>query len=87
MSLHGLLQGYLYLLLLYLHRLRVFQNRVLRIFRLKKDEVAGGWRKLHNEELHTWHFLPNIIRIIKSRSMRLAGDVAGMGIIGMHIAY
>jgi hypothetical protein len=33
------------------HRLKVFENRVLRIFGLKKDEVTGGWRKLHNEEL------------------------------------
>jgi hypothetical protein len=33
------------------HRLRVFENRVLRIFGPKRNEVAGGWRKLHNEEL------------------------------------
>jgi hypothetical protein len=34
------------------HRLRVFENRVLRIFGPKREEVAGGWRRLHNEELH-----------------------------------
>jgi hypothetical protein len=38
------------------HRLRVFENRVLRrIFRPKRDEVIGGWRKLHNEELHNFY--------------------------------
>jgi hypothetical protein len=37
------------------HRLRVFENRVLRIFGLKRDEVTGGWRKVHNEELHKLH--------------------------------
>jgi hypothetical protein len=58
------------------HRLRVFENRVLRrIFRLKGDDVTGGLRKLHNEELHNLYSLPNIIRTIKSRSMRLAGHV------------
>jgi hypothetical protein len=48
------------------HRLRVFENRVLRrIFGLKRDEVTGGWRKLHNEELHNLYSSPSIIRIIK----------------------
>jgi hypothetical protein len=59
----------------------VFENRVLRrIFGPKRDEVTGGWRKLHNEKLH--HNLcssSSIIRIIKSRSMRSAGHVAGIG--------
>jgi hypothetical protein len=62
------------------HRLRVFENRVLRrIFGPKRDEVTGGWRKLHNEELHNLYSSPSIIRIIKSRRMRWAGDVARMG--------
>jgi hypothetical protein len=52
------------------HRLRVFENRVLRrIFGPKRDEVAGGWRKLHNEELHNVYSSPSIIRMIKSRRM------------------
>jgi hypothetical protein len=52
------------------HRLRVFENRVLRrIFEPKRDEVIGGWRKLHNEELHNLYCSPNIIRMIKSRRM------------------
>jgi hypothetical protein len=47
------------------HRLRVFENRVLRrIFGPKRDEVTGGWRKLHNEELRNLHFSPSIIRMI-----------------------
>jgi hypothetical protein len=41
-----------------------------RIFGLRGDEVTGGWRKLHNEELHDWYSSPSIIRIIKSRGMR-----------------
>jgi hypothetical protein len=49
----------------------VFENRVLRrIFVLKRDEIVGGWRKLHNEELHNLHSSPNIIRMIKSRRIR-----------------
>jgi PAS domain-containing protein len=61
------------------HRLRVFENRVLRrIFGLKRDEVKGEWRKLLNEELHDLYSSPSIIRIIKSRRMRWAGHVARM---------
>jgi hypothetical protein len=53
------------------HRLRVFENRVLRrIFEQKGDEVMGGWRKLHNEELHDLYSSQTIIGIIKSRRMR-----------------
>jgi hypothetical protein len=50
------------------HRLRVFENWVLRrIFGLKRNEVMGEWRKLHNEELHNVYALPDIIRMIRSR--------------------
>jgi hypothetical protein len=49
----------------------VFENRVLRkIFGLKRDEVIGDWRKLHNEELHELYSLPSVIRMINSRRMR-----------------
>jgi hypothetical protein len=62
------------------HRLRVFENRVLRrIFGPKRDEVTGGWRKLHNEELHGLYSSPSIVRAIKVRWMRWAGRVARMG--------
>jgi hypothetical protein len=54
-------------------------DRVLRIFRPKRDEVTGEWRKLHNEELHILYSSPNIIRQIQSRRMRWAGHVARMG--------
>jgi hypothetical protein len=48
------------------HRLRVFENRVhRRIFRPKRDEVTGGWRKLQNEELHSLYSSPSIVRVIK----------------------
>jgi hypothetical protein len=47
------------------HRLSVLENRVLRrIFGSKRDEVTGGWRKLHIEELHSLYSSPNIIRMI-----------------------
>jgi hypothetical protein len=53
------------------HRLRVFENRVLRrILGPKRDEVTGDLRELHNEELHNLYCSPNIIRMIKSRRMR-----------------
>jgi hypothetical protein len=53
------------------HKLRVFENRVLRrIFGPKRDGVTGGWRKLYNEELHNLYSTPSIIRIMKSRGMR-----------------
>jgi hypothetical protein len=59
------------------HRLRVFENRVLRIFGPKR-EGDGSWRKLHNDELHSLYSSPNIVRVIKSRRMRWAGHVAGL---------
>jgi hypothetical protein len=60
------------------HRLKVFENRVLRIFGPKRDE-DGSWRKLHNDEFHNLYSTPNIVRVIKSRRMRWAGHVARMG--------
>jgi hypothetical protein len=55
----------------------MFENRVLRrIFGPKRDEVTGGWRKLHSEELHNLYSSPSIIRMIKSRRMRWAEHVA-----------
>jgi len=57
------------------HRLRVFENRVLRIFGHKREEVVGGWRRLHNEELHNLY----TTRVIKSRRMRWTGHVSCMG--------
>jgi hypothetical protein len=49
---------------------------MLRIFGPKRDEETGGWRKMHNEELHNLYSSPSIIRIIKSRRMRGAGHIA-----------
>jgi hypothetical protein len=60
--------------------LRVFENSVLRrIFGPKRDGATGGWRKLHNEELHGLYSSPSIVRVIKGRRMRLAGHVARLG--------
>jgi hypothetical protein len=62
------------------HRLRVFDNRVLRsIFRPKRDEVTVEWRKIRIEELHDLYPSPKIVRVIKSRRMRWAWHVARMG--------
>jgi len=67
-------------------RLRVFENSVLRrVFGSKRDEVTGEWRKLPNEELREFYFLPNIVRVVKSRRMRWVEHVARMGEgIGVH---
>jgi hypothetical protein len=61
------------------HRLRVFENRVLRRIFGPKREEDGPWRKLHNDELHSLYSSPNIVRAIKSRRMRWAGHVASRG--------
>ena len=61
------------------HRLRLFENRVLRrIFGRKRDEVTGEWSKLHNEELYDLYSSPSIVRVMKSRRMRWLGIVARM---------
>jgi hypothetical protein len=61
-------------------RLRVFENRALRIiFGPKWEEMAGGWRILYNEELHNLYASLNIIWMIKSRMMKWVGHVACMG--------
>ena len=61
-------------------KLRVFENRVLRgIFGTERDEVRWDWRKLHNEELNDLYCSPSIVRVIKTRRMRWAGQVARMG--------
>jgi hypothetical protein len=60
-------------------RLRVFKNRVFRrIFGPKRDEMTGEWRKLHNE-INDLYSSPKTIRVIKSRRIKLAGNVARMG--------
>jgi hypothetical protein len=70
------------------HRLRVFEDRVLRrMFGPRRDEVIGGWRKLHNEGLHGLHSSPNLIKLKKRKTMRWTGHVARMGRIGMHIGF
>jgi hypothetical protein len=56
------------------HRLRLFQNGVLRrIFEPKREDMPGGCRRLHNEELYKFYASPNIIRVMKSRRSGLAG--------------
>jgi hypothetical protein len=70
------------------YKVRMFEIRVLRrMFRPKRDEVIGGWRKLHNEELRNLYCSRSIIRMIKSRRMRWTRNVACMGRRGMHIGF
>jgi hypothetical protein len=61
------------------HRLRIFENRVLRKIFGPKREEDGSWRKLRNDELHSLYSSPNIVWVIKSRRMRWAGHMARMG--------
>jgi hypothetical protein len=61
------------------HRLRVFENRVMRRIFGPKREEDGSWRKLHNDEPHNVYSSPNIVSMIKSRRMRWAGHVARVG--------
>jgi hypothetical protein len=60
------------------HRLRVFENKVLRTFGPKREEDRS-WRKLHNDELHSLYSSLNVVRVIKSRRMRWVGHMACMG--------
>jgi hypothetical protein len=61
------------------HRLRIFENSVLKKIFGPKREEDGSWRKLHNDELHSLYSSSNIVRVIKSRRMRLAGHAACTG--------
>jgi hypothetical protein len=61
-------------------RLKVFENRALRrIFGPRRDVATGEWRKLHNVELNDLYCSPSIVRVIKSRRMRWAGNIARIG--------
>jgi hypothetical protein len=65
--------------------MRVFENGLLRkISGPKTEKGAGGWRRLHNEELHNLYASSNVIRVFKPRGMRLAGHVARMGEMKMN---
>jgi hypothetical protein len=64
-----------------------YMNRLMRIFRPKRDEVTGEWRRLHNEELFALYFSPNIIRLTKSTRMRWAGHVAPIGRVELHTGF
>ena len=72
--------SFLVLKIIFIRKLRVFENMVLRgIFGPRREEVTGEWRRLHNEELNDFSSAPNIARVIKSRRMRWTGHVARMG--------
>jgi len=58
----------------------VFENMLLRrIFGPRRDEVTGEWMRMHKEKLNDLYSSPNIVRVIKSRRMRWAGNVGRMG--------
>jgi hypothetical protein len=62
------------------HKMRVFENRVLRrIFGSKREEVGGGWKRLRSEKLHNLYTSPGIIRVIMANRIKGMGDVAYMG--------
>jgi hypothetical protein len=70
------------------HRLRVFENRVLRrIFEPKRDGVTGSWRKLQNEEPQNVYSSPNRIKMIVLMKMSLAGHLEGIVRRGMYMGY
>jgi hypothetical protein len=61
------------------HRLRVFEKRVLRrIFRPKREKMAGGWRNLHSKKLNHFYSSPNIVRVDNSKRVRWAAHVGNM---------
>lgn len=61
-------------------QMRVFENRVLKILEAQKEDVIGGWRKLHNKKLHNLCSSPDIIKITKSKRMKWEEYVACMGV-------
>jgi hypothetical protein len=61
------------------HRLRVFENRMLRRIFGRKREENRSWGKLHNDELHSLYSSPNVVRVIKSRRLKWVGHVVSMG--------
>jgi hypothetical protein len=70
------------------HRLKVFENMVLRrIFGPMRDEMTRSWTKLYNEDLHNLYSSPNTITIIKSRGIRCTGHAACLGRQEMHTKF
>ena len=60
------------------HSLRVFENRILRRIFGPKRHANGGWRRLHNEKVHSVYHSPCIVKVIESRRLRWAGHVVRM---------